>query len=47
MANTYYVATNGKDNWPGTEQEPFQTIKRGIQAITAGDTLLIKNATNI
>ena len=47
MASNYYVATNGSDSWPGTEQQPFRTIKRGIDALAAGDTLLIKTGTYV
>ena len=47
MAETYYVAINGNDGWPGTEQQPFRTIQRGVNAVVAGDTLLIKNGTYV
>jgi len=47
MAETYYVAIDGNDSWPGTEQQPFRTIQRGVNAVVAGDTLLIKNGTYV
>lgn len=47
MAKTYIVATNGNDGWPGTEAQPFRTIKRGINALAAGDTLLVKDGTYV
>jgi len=44
-ANTYYVATNGSDSNPGTEEQPFQTLDRGVQDLRPGDTLYVKNGT--
>jgi len=44
-ANTYYVAPNGSDSNPGTENQPFQTIGRGAQALMPGDTLYVMNGT--
>lgn len=40
---TYYVATNGNNANPGTSTgQPFLTIARGLQALSAGDTLYIR-----
>ena len=44
-AHTYYVATDGDDSNPGTEAQPFRTIQHGIDAMSGGDTLLIKSGT--
>jgi parallel beta-helix repeat protein len=44
-AKTYYVATDGSDSNPGTEEQPFQTLSRGIQDLGPGDTLYVKNGT--
>jgi parallel beta-helix repeat protein len=44
-ANTYYVATNGNDSNPGTENRPFRTIGRGAWALMPGDTLYVKDGT--
>ena len=45
QAATYYVATTGSDSSPGTQTQPFQTIKRGISVLRAGDTLFIRGGT--
>jgi parallel beta-helix repeat protein len=44
-AETYYVATNGSDANSGTEEQPFQTLSRGIRKLAPGDTLYVKNGT--
>jgi parallel beta-helix repeat protein len=44
-AATYYVARDGSDSSPGTENRPFQTLDRGVQALRPGDTLYVKNGT--
>jgi len=41
-AHTYYVATDGADTNSGTLNAPFRTILRGVQAATAGDTILVR-----
>jgi hypothetical protein len=41
----YFVATNGNDDNPGTEAQPFLTTSKGISVLTPGDTLLIKSGT--
>src|SRR5262245_21244695 len=43
MAATWYVATGGNDNNPGTQGQPFRTIQRGIDASSHGDTVLVGN----
>jgi parallel beta-helix repeat protein len=42
-AATYYVAPSGSDADPGTATQPFRTIQRGVQAVTAGDTVIIRD----
>jgi len=44
-AGTYYVATDGSDSNPGTEEQPFQTLGRGVGELRPGDTLYVKNGT--
>ena len=44
-AATFYVATYGDDADTGTEELPFQTIKRGVWALRAGDTLIVQGGT--
>jgi len=40
--NTYYVAKNGSDSNPGTEAQPWLTIRKAALTMTAGDTVYIK-----
>lgn len=40
--NTYYLATSGNDNNPGTETLPFKTLKKAVLLLRPGDTLLIR-----
>ncbi len=44
-AATYYVATDGNDANRGTEERPFQTIKKGLSVLGAGDTLYLRGGT--
>jgi hypothetical protein len=41
----YYVAPNGNDSNPGTENEPWKTIGKAAATLTAGDTVYIKSGT--
>ncbi len=41
----YYVATNGSDTNPGTFLEPFATIQKAADVMTAGDTCYIRKGT--
>ena len=41
----YYVDQTGNDASPGTEAQPFRTIRRGVQALRAGATLYVKSGT--
>jgi parallel beta-helix repeat protein len=45
--NVYYVAVNGSDANPGTEAQPFRTMKRGVSVLLPGDTLYVKNGTYV
>ncbi len=45
MYNIYYVAKNGNDNNPGTEQSPWLTITKATNTLVAGDTVYIKEGT--
>lgn len=41
-AAEFFVATNGDDNNPGTQAQPFASIARGQQAASGGDTVWIR-----
>src|SRR3972149_4394295 len=45
--NTYYVAKNGSDLSPGTEEEPWLTIQKAADTMVAGDTVYVKEGTYI
>lgn len=38
----FYVATNGDDNNPGTEQLPFKTLRQAMLGIKRGDKLIVR-----
>ena len=42
---TYYVATTGSDNNPGTQAQPFGSIQQGINAAANGDTVQVAPGT--
>ncbi|MGD8501034.1 MAG: DUF1565 domain-containing protein, partial [Phycisphaerales bacterium] len=42
FAGTYYVATDGSDENPGSEAEPLRTIQRAASLARAGDTILVR-----
>ncbi len=44
QAATYYVSTSGNDSNPGTESQPWRTIKRAAQSsnLNPGDTIYIR-----
>lgn len=44
-AGTYYVATNGNDANPGTLSQPWHTIQKAANTVTAGDTVYIRAGT--
>jgi hypothetical protein len=41
-SKSLYVATDGDDSHPGTQELPFKTVARGFSAVTAGQTLFIR-----
>jgi hypothetical protein len=41
QGNTYHLSPSGDDEDPGTESEPWRTMKRGLQFLQPGDTLLV------
>lgn len=43
--SVYYVAPNGNDANPGTETQPWRTIGKAANTLTAGDTVYIKAGT--
>jgi hypothetical protein len=42
-AATYYVSPSGLDTNPGTLAQPFHTVARGVQAASAGDTIVLRD----
>ena len=45
FAAEYYVATDGRDDQPGTKEQPFATVQRAQQAAAPGDTVFIRGGT--
>ena len=46
QAATYYVATNGSNNNPGTLARPFATLRHAAENVArAGDTILMRGGT--
>jgi hypothetical protein len=43
--NAYFVATDGWDNNPGTEQLPWRTVQKAADTLTTGKTVYIKEGT--
>jgi len=43
----YYVALDGEDTNPGTEEEPWQTIQKAADTMIAGDTVYITEGTYV
>jgi hypothetical protein len=43
--NTYYVATNGNDSNPGTSVQPWRTIQKAANTVTAGSTVIVNAGT--
>lgn len=44
-ANTYYVATSGKDSNPGTKALPWMTWQKAFDTAKAGDTVYFRGGT--
>lgn len=44
-AANYYVASSGSDSNPGTIDEPFRTIQKGVNNTNAGDTTYVRGGT--
>jgi parallel beta-helix repeat protein len=44
-AADYYVSKSGSDSNPGTEAQPWKTIQKAANTLTAGDTVYIKAGT--
>jgi hypothetical protein len=42
-ARTYYVATDGDDNHPGTEAQPLGTVQKAASLARAGDAILVRD----
>ncbi len=41
----FYVAADGSDDNPGSEAQPWATLNKAAQTLTAGQTVLVKNGT--
>jgi len=41
----YYVSTDGDDNNPGTEAQPWRTIQKAAESLVAGETVYIRAGT--
>jgi parallel beta-helix repeat protein len=46
-ATTYYVATQGSDNNPGTSESPWATLQHAVDTIAPGDTILVTTGTYV
>jgi parallel beta-helix repeat protein len=46
-AATYYVATQGSDNNPGTSQSPWATLQHAVDTIAPGDTIQVASGTYV
>ncbi|MGD8239354.1 MAG: right-handed parallel beta-helix repeat-containing protein [Armatimonadota bacterium] len=44
-AGEYYVAPDGSDGGPGTQQEPLRTIQRAADMLRPGDTCYVREGT--
>ena len=44
-AGNYYVATTGNDGNAGTVERPFQTIRKALSLMRAGDTVYLRGGT--
>jgi len=44
-ATVWYTATTGSDAHAGTQAQPFQTIRKGLSVLRAGDTLFLRGGT--
>jgi hypothetical protein len=42
---SYFVATNGSDANAGTLNDPWRTIEKGLESLSAGDTLYVRGGT--
>ncbi len=45
MANTYYVATNGSNDNPGTLEQPFASINDATNKVQPGDKVYVRGGT--
>lgn len=45
IAETYYVATDGDNDNPGTQQKPIQTVSKAVALAKPGDTIFVRGGT--
>jgi parallel beta-helix repeat protein len=45
VGNTFYVATTGDDANPGTQAQPWRTVQKAVDRVTAGDTIILRGGT--
>jgi hypothetical protein len=43
MPTTYYVGPAGSDTYPGTRDQPFQTLQVAADKVNPGDTVIVKD----
>lgn len=43
--DVYYVAPDGNDSYPGTEDQPWRTLQKAADTLMPGDTVLVKDGT--
>ena len=41
-AGTFFVSTSGSDSNPGSQAQPFRTIQHAVDAVSAGDTIIVR-----
>src|SRR6266851_1376473 len=44
-ASSFYVATPGADSNPGSQTQPWRTIQHAVDAVAAGDTIIVQAGT--
>lgn len=45
FAATYYVATTGNNNNPGTAAQPWATLQKAVDAVVPGDVIIVRAGT--
>ncbi|MBN2215430.1 MAG: right-handed parallel beta-helix repeat-containing protein [Bacteroidales bacterium] len=45
IAQPYYVALNGNNDYDGSETKPFETIEKAVSVVKAGETIYVRGGT--